>query len=201
MNLIMLTAALALGAPPVVPAGPIPVRDVLHAQRFTLDNGYTFNWRQDRPTVAGGYLVVFEVNPDCVYPRQTAEPVLFVDQTTAERLNVGYSAGRVVAIVPDRVGPGGEPVPQDLSKAWFGTPGLPLDISVQTIADERARADQAGVAPLADAKVGHARAAGGEALRLTDKRQLLGAAARLMKQYTPDEISLIESYEKSATLK
>lgn len=198
MNLIILTAALVLAAPPARPVAPTAVRDVLFAQRFTLETGYTSNWRQERPVVSSGVLVVYEVDPACVYPRQTAEPILYVDHGTAERLNVGYTAGRVIAIVPDA---GDAAEPPDLARAWFGSPGLPLDITAATIDQERARADRAGIAALAVDKVGHARAAGGEAIRLADKHQLLGMAARLMKQYTPDETGLIEAYEQTASLK
>lgn len=203
MNLIALTAALALAAPPGLPTSPTAVRDVLYARRFTLDTAYTFDWRRDRPAVTGGYLVVYDVDPACVYPRQTAEPVLFVDRSTAERLNVGYTAGRVVAIVPDEAPAtsGDTPRPQDLALAWFGEPGLPLEVAAPDIERERARAERAGIGRLAPDKLAHARAAGGEPLRFADKRGLLGEAARLMKSYTPDETAQIEAYEVAASLK
>lgn len=202
---LVATAAMTVtltAAPPAIPFTPAPAQDILFAQPFTLSEGYAYGWSKERPTVTSGQIVVFQVNPDLVYPRQTAEPVLYVGATSAERLNVGYTSGRVVAIVPDAIGNDGKPVPQDISKAWFGRPGLPGEIDSKTVAEEARLAGNGGIQKLAADKIDAARAAAGnQTARLARKHELLGLAARLLQQYSPDEVDLIVNYEHTATLK
>ena len=71
-------AAAVVAAPPQLPATPAPVQDIVFAQPFTLDRGEVSNWRAERPEITSGYILVLKVDPDLVYPRQTAEPVLYV---------------------------------------------------------------------------------------------------------------------------
>lgn len=94
---------------------PSAVIDVVYVQPFSLKTGYTHFWREEKPFVKSGTLAVFKVNPSLVYPRNALEPVLYVANQTAERLNFGNESGYVVAIIPGEV---------DLSKsrAWFGKP-------------------------------------------------------------------------------
>lgn len=103
---------------PDIPDIPAAVDEVVYAHLFALDEGYKFEWRKEQPLVKNGYILVLKVDRDLVYPRQTAEPVLYAGDQTAERVNVGYWSGRVVAIVPGKL---------DLKKTpiWFGTPELP----------------------------------------------------------------------------
>lgn len=208
MKLITLTAtalvasATVTAAPPAIPFTPAPVQDILFAQSFTLTTGYTYGWSKERPTVTSGQIVVFQVNPDLVYPRQIAEPMLYVGSISAERLNVGYTSGRVVAIIPDTAGNDGKLAPQDLSRSWFGRPALPSEVDAAMVSAEARLASNAGVLKLTPDKVDAARtAAGNEAARLEGKHELLGLAARLLRQYSPDETDLIANYEHTATLK
>lgn len=206
MKLITLTAALVatatvMAAPPAVPFTPAPVQDILFAQPFTLTEGYTYDWSKDQPTVTSGQIVVFQVNPDLVFPRQSAEPVLYVGGISAERLNVGYISGRVVAIVPDTVGADGKVVRQDLSKAWFGSPALPSEVTSVTVAQEADLAAKSGVRALPADKVRHAQMAGGDTAKLGHKWALLGIAAKLVAQYAPDEVELADSLEASSKLR
>lgn len=212
MNPAHLSAALVAGlalsaafaaAPPAIPVTPAAVQDILYAQPFTLETGYTHHWSKDQPVITSGQLVVFQVDPALVYPRQSAEPVLYVGSATAERLNVGYTSGRVIAIVPDVAGPDGRPVRQDLSKAWFGRPGLPAEVDAKVISEEIERSRQAGLRPLTAHQLEEARLAadptGGNAVvKLARKHDLLGLAAELIKKYAPDEVDRANGMEAAS---
>jgi hypothetical protein len=179
---LALTTATALGKPPL-PATPAPVLDIMYARPFALERGYVHTWRKECPLVTEGYILVLKVDPALVYPRQTAEPVLYVGDTTAQRINVGYPSGRLVVIVPCKL------AEFDLKKTliWFGTPELPERCTAKTIADQREKALKAGLQPLAAAKVDAARAQGGDRLSAKDDYELLRQLAPLIKQYAPDE--------------
>src|SRR5262245_4270050 len=82
---------------PVTPAGEVAL---LYARPFTVEVPFTHVWRAEQPVFSAGVVVVLSVDPDLVHPRQTAEPILFVGDQTAERVNFGHESGRVVAIVP-----------------------------------------------------------------------------------------------------
>jgi len=127
--------------------------------------------------VTSGTLLVLRVQPELVYPRQVAEPVLYVGSQTAERVNVGYPSGYVVAIVPGNL---------DLTRSliWFGTPALPEQVDGKTIDAERARAIAAGIRP---PLAGRVRSARRDARALGDKRDLLREAALLIEHYAPDD--------------
>lgn len=198
----LVTAATVTAAPPAIPQTPVGVQDILFAQPFTIKQGYEYDWSAERPMITSGQIVVFQVNPDLVYPRQTSEPVLYVGSMPAERLNVGYLSGRVVAIVPDSLDPAtGKMVPQDLSKAWFGQPLEGKAPDARIVAEEAQLAAKAGVKALSADKVQLARQAGGEVAKLERKHQVLGIAGRLLEQYSPDEVDLIANYAHTATLK
>lgn len=173
---ILAGAAAASAAPPKIPATPANASDVVYAAPFTLRQGYLHDWRLERPVVTSGTLLVLRVKPELVYPRQVAEPVLYVGDQTAERLNVGYPSGYVVAIVPGSL---------DLSRSlvWFGTPALPEQVDGKTISAERAKAIAAGLKPPLASSIRSARR---DALLLQDKQDLLREAALLIERYSPD---------------
>jgi hypothetical protein len=173
---VLAGAAAARAAPPKVPATPASAADVVYAAPFRLREGYHHHWRRESPMVTSGTLLVLHVAPDLVYPRQTAEPVLYVGDQTAERVNVGYPSGYVVAIVPGAL---------DLTRSllWFGTPALPERVDGKTIDDERARAMAAGIRPPPANRVRLARR---DALALADKDELLREALLLVERYAPD---------------
>lgn len=170
-------------AVPVVPATPLAVKSVLSARAFTLDQGYEFDWRAERPVVTTGMLLVLEVDPAAVFPRQTAQPVLYVGNQTAERLNIGYPSGKIVVVVPATV---------DLATApiWFGTPGLPEQVTENTIKLEREKADKAGITGAGKAKADAVTTA--TKLTVTDKVALMVEAAKLIRTYAPDETQLAD---------
>jgi hypothetical protein len=175
--LLALGPAVAWAGVPPVPATPAGVEDVVYAAPFVLQQGYVSDWRLERPVVASGHLVVLRVAPDLVYPRQTAEPVLYAGEQTVERLNVGYPSGYVVVIVP-------ETADLDRVSIWFGTPQLPESVDAETVRAERARAEAAGVTPAPPDRI---RSVLRKRLDLADKAALLRAAGALVLRYAPDE--------------
>lgn len=164
---------------------PSAVIDVVYVQPFSLGKGYTHYWREEKPFIRTGTLVVFKVNPGLVYPRNAAEPVLYVGNQTAERLNFGNDSGYVVAIVPGEV---------DVSKsrAWFGRPELPERVNEKIIRMETELADREKIQPLnADAvqKVTQ------KHLDVPDLATLLrDHAAELVLKYSPGEKALAEAW-------
>jgi hypothetical protein len=180
-------AAVASAEVPAIPATPAAVDDLIYARSFTLAEGYKFEWRKDQPMVKEGTILVLKVNPDLVYARQVAEPVLYVGDTTAERINVGYGSGRVIAIVPGKV---------DLTKTpiWFGTPELPERVDAAMIKSERAAAEKAGIKPFDKKTVAAAQKNGGKArLEVADRYELHRSLAPLVLEYSSDETELAES--------
>ena len=75
---------------PKLRASPV---EVLEARSFVLDEPFVSWWRAERPTVRSGVLLVLRTDPELVRARQSAEPVLYVGDQTAERLNHGGGGG------------------------------------------------------------------------------------------------------------
>ena len=173
---------------PAIPATPAAIDEVLYARTFQLEEGYKFEWCKEQPEVKEGTILVLKVNPDLVYPRQIAEPVLYVGNTTAERFNIGNKSGHVIAIVPGRV---------DLEKTpiWFGTPELPEQVTEKTVQAERKMAEKAGIKSAPADKASEAQKKGGERLSVKDRFELYQNLAPLMREYAADEVELIESLE------
>ncbi|HVP12934.1 MAG TPA: hypothetical protein VMV94_17300 [Phycisphaerae bacterium] len=172
--------------PPPVPSTPAAVDNLVYARKFTLQEGYQHLWSKDKPTITTGYLLVLKVDPNLVYARQVAEPVLYVGNQTAERLNIGYESGYVVAIAPGDV---------DLKKAtiWFGTPELPERVDANMVKAEAAKAKAANIGPFTEKVVQEAQTKGTGELKVTNRAELLRTAAELILQYSPQEKQLAES--------
>ncbi|MEQ9095160.1 MAG: hypothetical protein RIE32_02735 [Phycisphaerales bacterium] len=189
-------AAAVVAAPPQTPATPAAVQDIVFAQPFTLEQGEASTWRAERPVVDSGYIIVLKVNPDLVYPRQSAEPVLYVGDTTAERLNVGYRSGYVVAVVGAEIT--GEKA-MDLSKVkiWFGTPELPERVDANRIAQESALADAAGIKPFSADKISDLLAQN-EVLRERTKAGILDDVAAQIRRFSPQEEEVAVALEASS---
>ena len=182
----------ALAGPPAVPSTPAAVEDILYARPFTLEKGYNFDWSKERPLLTEGTLLVLKVNPDLVYARQVAEPVLYVGSRTAERVNIGYRSGRIIAIVPGHVDLRTTPI-------WFGTPELPESVNGNIVRAERALADEAGIRPFSADKVKTALARGGEELKLAGRDALRPHFAALLQQYSSVETELIDTFNVPVT--
>jgi hypothetical protein len=190
MALLLAAVPMALVADeiPPVAATPAAVDEIVYARPFTLQKGYEFAWRKEKPLVTEGMILVLRVKPDLVYPRACAEPVLFVGEQTAERVNVGYESGLVVCIVPGKI---------DLKTAliWFGTPQLPESVDAATIKKERELADKAGIKAFDAAKVKTATDKGGKQLEARDQDQLRRSLASLVREYAPKEKDLLKALE------
>lgn len=180
---ILALASTALSAPPLPPT-PAPVDDVVYARTFKLNEGFRFDWAKEPFTVSEGTLLVLKVKPEYVIPRQTFEPMLYVGDQTAMRLNCGEKSGYLVVVVPGQV---------DLSKSliWFGTPSVAERVDNATIQVERALAEKAGIKPLSAEKIKAAQTRGGERVVAADFSVLLREhAAGLVEQYSPSEKEL-----------
>jgi len=187
---------------PTTPAWtPRGATKVLAASPVSIDSPFEFDWRLERPSVSGGWLLVLEVDPDLVFPQQTAEPVLFVGDQVAQRINVGWTSGRVVAFVPSAREEVTGQLKLDLLKApiWFGTPRLPEQISQSMIEQERAAATAAGIRAFGAAEITRARSAGGAGEKhVADLDGLMIEAAALIDLYAADEMELAELLRRSA---
>jgi hypothetical protein len=181
-------ASLVFGAPPAIPDTPAAVDEVVYLRPFTLSNGFAFDWCKERPQVTSGTLLVLKVDPALVVPRQVAEPVLYVGQQTAQRINSGHESGHVIALVPGEV---------DLSKAlvWFGTPDLPERVDAAKISEELALAQEAGIKAFSANQIESAVAKGGDRLNVSDLDALFrGEVSELILKYSPQEKDLAEAF-------
>jgi len=188
-----LAAAVVIAAPPQVPATPAAVQDIVFAQPFTLEKGEVSYWRAERPTIESGYILVLKVNPDLVYPRQSAEPVLYVGDTTAQRLNVGYRSGHVVAVVGAEI-TGDKAMDLSKVKIWFGTPELPERVDANRIAQESALADAAGIKAFDAEKIGNLLAQN-DTLSERDMSGIHDDVAALIRRFSPQEENVAAALE------
>ena len=122
-----------------LPPTPAPVKAVIAARRFTLETPFPYTWAKEHIEVSTGLLVVIEVDPALVVPRDTLEPVLYAGNLPVQRLNHGNKSGRVIGIIPGNINLATTPI-------WFGTPQLPERITTAMVESERARAEKAGAA-------------------------------------------------------
>jgi hypothetical protein len=175
----------ALSAEAAAPATPAAVKGILAARRFTLGTPYQYTWSKDPRMVATGTLVVLEVDPAYVIPRDTLEPVLFAGNVAVHRLNHGDKSGRVIGIVPDAVDLGTAPI-------WFGTPQLPERLTPGLIESERTLAEKAGVRPFGSAKIAAVTLPPVAAKDLASLLRTTGA--ELVLQYSPQEKALADSW-------
>ncbi|MBK7641989.1 MAG: hypothetical protein IPJ19_02900 [Planctomycetes bacterium] len=167
-------------------ASDAPVRSLLYAQPFALEEPAIHWWREERPTYRAGWLVVLEVDPAFVQPTDRAEPVLYVGHETAERVNHGWKCGRVVAVVPSATDADGFPT-LDLARAkiWFGAPALPEQIDATVL--EAAFAEASAASPFSSDEIAEARAHGGTRIRFQTREELDQQAALLVAEHCPDE--------------
>ena len=200
MNIVtvLIAAAILLGLPALgvcqpnavsgqvaVPATPAAVKGILAARRFTLATPYQYTWSERPRMVASGTLVVLEVDPAYVVPRNTLEPVLFAGNVAVHRLNQGDKSGRVISIVPGDV---------DVSTVsiWFGTPQLPERLTPALIDSERALAQRAGIRAFGQRRVAAITRPRVAAQDLASLLRTTGA--ELVLQYSPQEKALADSW-------
>ena len=168
------------------PPSAAPVRGILYAQPFALQQPATHWWRAERMSYTAGWILVLDVDGDFVKPTARAEPVLYVGHQTAERVNHGDKCGRVIAVVPSEPGNDGFPA-LDLAsaKVWFGMPALPEQIDAAAL--EQAFAEATGATPFSEAEIAEARAHGGNPIVFQTREELDAQAARLIAEHCPEE--------------
>ena len=178
------------GSKPPAEAAPDAVWDVLAARPFRVAEPFTHWWRQERPQVTAGHLLVLAVDPQRFIPRQGFEPVLQVGDQTAERVNRGHLDGALVVVLPSEAGPDGWPL-RDLAQApmFLAAPALPETVDAAWL--ERELAATAAV-PFARERIDLALASGGAPLDARDQLEVTWAAARWILEHAPSEQDLAE---------
>ncbi|SDW67884.1 hypothetical protein [Nitrosomonas communis] len=168
-----------------LPATPAPIKSILAARPFTLETPYPYTWSKERFMVSTGVLIVLEVDPAYVVPRNKLEPVLYAGNVPVQRLNHGNVSGRVIGIVPGSI---------DLTNAliWFGSPDLPERITASTVESERVRAERAGIRPFPEGRVASVSHPPVVAKDLATLLRDIGA--ELILEYSPQENELAESW-------
>jgi hypothetical protein len=167
------------------PATPAPVKNILFAQPFTLETPYINTFSKEREKVSNGVLVVLEVDPALVVPRNSLEPVLYAGNVTVQRLNHGERSGRVIGIVPGTINLSTAPI-------WFGTPELPERVTKSTVQYERGLAEKAGVRAFPSTQLSSIQRS---VVATRDLATLLRTvAADLIYQYSPQEKELADSW-------
>jgi len=164
---------------------PVPVKNILFAQPFTVGRPFT-TWSRDRAKASTGTLVVLEVDPAYVVPRNAvANPVLYAGNVAVIRLNHGNKSGRVIGIVPGITDLAGVPI-------WFGSPELPERVTPAMAQAERARAEKAGVRAFDAERLAGVRR---PPVRTPDVAALLrDVGADLVYQFSPQEKVLAETW-------
>lgn len=108
---------------------------IVSATPFSLQVPYTYEWSADGIEVRSGTLLVLEVDPAWLVPRDVHVPVLYVGAVPAERLIADPTVGRLVVVVPGSFD-GTTPI-------YFGGFTLPERVTaaegVATLAAARAR--------------------------------------------------------------
>jgi hypothetical protein len=168
-----------------LPATPAPVKNILFAQPFTLETPFINTFSKERERVSNGVLIVVEVDPALVIPRNSLEPVLYAGNVTVQRLNHGEQSGRVVGIVPGSINLATAPI-------WFGTPELPERVTQSTVQYERGLAEKAGVRAFPSTRLSSIQR---PVIAAKDLATLLRTvAADLIYQYSPQEKELADSW-------
>jgi hypothetical protein len=174
---------------------PVAVKNILYARPFTVERPFT-TWSRDRAKVSTGALVVLEVDPAYLDPRDAVvNPVLYAGNAAVIRLNRGNKSGRVIGIIPGTIDLASAPI-------WFGSPELPERLTAATVQAERARAEKAGVRPFDAEKLARVQR---PAVRTSDVAALLrDIAAELVYEFSPQEKELADAWrlpEATATPK
>jgi len=182
----ILAAAIALVLAPVVLAQDAastvtPAKRVLLAKPFTVAEPFQNDWSKEKSKVTQGTILVVEVDEALARPRQTAMPVLYVNDRPAIQTNFGYPGGKLVLIVPG---------PLDLATArvYHGSDRLPEQVTAAFGAEQLRAARAAGVGPFPAAQVRRAFERGGERLQVEHVTELYSKTiADLIEKVSPEE--------------
>jgi len=177
--------AVGIKAEYAVPSTPAPVKGIVAARRFSLQTPYTNTWSAEGASVSSGVLVVLEVDPAYVVPRDALQPMLYAGNVLVQRLNHGHLSGRVIGIVPGNIDLAAAPI-------WFGAPELPERVTRAMVESERARAEKAGVRAFPQARIAGVE---GPAVAAKDLAALLRTVgAELVYQFSPQEKELADAW-------
>jgi hypothetical protein len=156
VSLLLLTSldGLAHAEPPTEDAIPVAPMDdgravhaVLEARPFSLREGsLTYDWMAGAPAIEAGRLVVVEVDPTYLVPRQVKAPVLYAGPVPVDVLQRDREAGCVVGVIPSGIDPAHEPF-------YFGSWELPERVDARRGAAERDAALAIGLRPRPPAEV------------------------------------------------
>ena len=184
--LLLVAGAVMAGTAPEAPA---PVDKVVYAQPFTLEDGFAYPTRKEKPQVKAGYLLIVDADPELVLKRAMGSRILYVGKQTGWRINVGYPSGRAFVLVPAELNKAGK-VDLDLTKSriWFGTHRFEGHADKPRIELEHDLAVEAGIARRPGREIDAAlREADGQPLAFRDLHELRRHAAVLMQKYLPPE--------------
>lgn len=201
VSLVAIAAAVAVGSMALTAseARPIgeaeraasPVRGLVLARPFTLERPAVHVWRAEAESYDAGYLVVLDVDPSFVEPRQTEEPVLQAGHETVERVNHGERSGRVVGIVPCVRDAAGRPALDLAATAFFfGPERLPEQVTSEDARRAFQRAVASGARPFSPDEVAAALARGGDVLAVESRDELDPITGVLVLEHSPEERDL-----------
>lgn len=171
--------------PPTIPANPaveLPVQ-LVSAQAFTLQNAERHTWRAEQPEFKSGLLLALEADAAYLAPRQLAEPVLYVGNQTAQRVNTGYPSGQLIVVVPNMT-------LEELASApiFFGQPMLPENVTAAIANVELRNAVESGLT----GSPNFTQVTESQVVEALDLEDLFFQASFLIEEHAPDERDLID---------
>ena len=175
---LALVAGAARAESPAIEA-PTPVQGLIYARRFTLEEGFPYQWSAERPWVREGMLLVIEADPDLLHPRESGEPVLYAGRFPLRRLARDENSGRLLVLVPARLNLSEE-------RIWFGAPDLPERVTTAQALEQERVARSSGLAPLDRSVVRAALRAGGAVAELRTREELWRLIEDLVAEYVAD---------------
>ncbi len=187
LGVLLLVAGTAMAG--TAPEAPAPVEKVVYAQPFTLEDGFAYPTRKEKPQVKTGYLLIVDADPELVLKMDRGSRILYVGKQTGWRLNPGYPSGRAFVLVPAKLNKRGE-VDLDLtrSRIWFGTHRFEGHADKPRIDLEHELAVGAGIGRRPKREIDAAlREADGQPLAFRDLHELRRHAAELSQEYLPPE--------------
>jgi hypothetical protein len=162
-----------------------PEFELLHAERFEVATPFRHVWRADQPAYTNGWLLVLAGDETKLQPRQTKEPVLYVGNQTAERINTAQGSGRLVVLVPGDLELAAVP-------AFLGGVALPEEVRQPQINAELTAALARGVVPFPAPAI--ANAVRGGVQKFATDYELRLRAIELVAQHSPAEQDLIQGW-------
>ena len=172
---VSLTGGLALATSPPLNAQPQPAGQLLELHAFRSELPITFQTIQGSIDVSEGFAAVLEVDRQRLIPVDGPAPVLFVGDTAARVVNLGYRSGRTVVLIPR--------VELSTTPIYFGPARAMRFITAEMLTATRPVGSfAASLPPLQDE------------WRVADMNELYRRAAELVLRHAPQERSIAEMY-------